>query len=372
MARGSAGRWLAVLVMATALGASAQETAPASADPAREARAEALLAREEGRGRAFDPAYRARLKALLAASSDEDLLAAEQRGQGLLPTTLGELPPNLVYRSIPPCRIVDTRLAGGPLAPGTPRDFYVGGGTGFGAQGGSPTGCDIPTGVARAAVINFVAVNPAGPGNLRAWAFAAAVPTASVLNYAAVGLNIANGLVVPLCNPAAATCTRDLSVRADVSASQLVADVVGYFVEEHRSRVEGAAASSGGSPVPVTCANTGGVSVTIQATDFGRIVVRGMANVEMLHFTGVDDEVTAAVGTTTTDCSSAPVISRIPAALPSFSAAPGMWVELHPARLFSVIPGTYTFYLNMQNTGPGAGNDRFRYGYLEANFHPFN
>ena len=97
-----------------------------------------------------------------------------------------------------------------------------------------------------------------------------------------------------------------------------------------------------------------------------------MVNMEMLHITGVDDEVKAAIGTTATDCANAPVTSHVPAALPSFSAAPGMWVELHPARLFNVSPGTYTFFLNMQNTGPGSGNDRFRYGYLEADFHPFN
>ena len=67
-----------------------------------------------------------------------------------------------------------------------------------------------------------------------------------------------------------------------------------------------------------------------------------------------------------------PVTSRIPAALPSFSASPGMWVELHPARVLGVGPGTHTFFLNMQSTGAGSGNDRFRFGYLEANFHPFN
>jgi hypothetical protein len=377
MGSGRAGAVLAGAL--TAMGASAaaraQEVEPAAAlaDPVRQARAEAILAREEAQGRPFDRVYREGMKARLAASSDAELRAVEERGHGLRPQApLGSLPPNLVYKAIPPCRIVDTRLAGGALAPGVPRDFYVSGGTGFETQGGTPAGCDIPTGLARAAMINFVAVNPAGAGNLRGWAFGAAVPNASILNYAAVGLNIANGLVVPLCDPGAITCTRDLTVRADVSATQVVADVVGYFVADARSQVEGAAASSGGTPVPVACANTGGVGVTLQAPDFGRIIVRGMVNLEMLHITGIDDEVKAAVGTTTTDCANAPVTSRVPGALPSFSAAPGMFVELHPARIFAVPPGSYTFYLNMQNTGAGAGNDRFRYGYLAAEFHPYD
>jgi hypothetical protein len=54
------------------------------------------------------------------------------------------------------------------------------------------------------------------------------MPTASFLNYAAVGLNIANGVTVTICQ-APATCTSDFTVQADINGSQLVADVMGYF-----------------------------------------------------------------------------------------------------------------------------------------------
>jgi hypothetical protein len=155
--------------------------------------------------------------------------AAPIWGQGAapIPLALGDPGADLVFSPVAPCRIVDTRLAGGTIAGNTQRSFVVSGVTDFEAQGGNPGGCAIPEGAA-AVVVNFVAVNPAGPGDLRAWAFGGPTPNASVLNYAPVsGLNIANGVVAPLCAPG--PCAFDLTVQADVSATELVADVLGFF-----------------------------------------------------------------------------------------------------------------------------------------------
>lgn len=140
----------------------------------------------------------------------------------------------LVYTAVNPCRIVDTRFAvGGVLTPGVARPFNVVGSTAdFPAQGGTAGGCGIPgftgpTPQVTAVVFNFVAVNPQGAGNLRAWASDQMMPNASVLNYAQVpGLNIANGLVVPVRQDSAGN---DLTVLADASSTHLVLDVVGYF-----------------------------------------------------------------------------------------------------------------------------------------------
>jgi hypothetical protein len=142
---------------------------------------------------------------------------------------LGDSQADLVYTPVAPCRIIDTRLAGGPIAGGTGRNFRVTG-TDLSAQGGSATGCGIPFGPATAAVINFVAVNPRGPGDLRITPFGTPMPTASILNYAAVsGLNIANGPAVTICDPAVAACSSDFTIQADGGATQVVADVQGYF-----------------------------------------------------------------------------------------------------------------------------------------------
>jgi hypothetical protein len=146
------------------------------------------------------------------------------------PSALGGPAGEFVYTPVVPCRIADTRQAGGSLAPGAPRDLKVTG-SGLQGQGGNPAGCGVPAGPARSAIINFVAVNPAGPGNLRVWAYSEpplAPPTASILNYTS-GLNLANGIAVPLCDAGATTCNFDIKVQADASGAHLVADVVGYF-----------------------------------------------------------------------------------------------------------------------------------------------
>ena len=142
----------------------------------------------------------------------------------------GVTPETEVYTSISPCRIVDTRAAtGGALVAGVSRAFHVvGASSNFAAQGGQAGGCGIPGGlVTRSVMFNFVAVNPANPGNLRAWPSDGTVPNASVLNYARVtGLNIANGIAVPVRRDVEGA---DLTVRADTAGTHLVIDVVGYF-----------------------------------------------------------------------------------------------------------------------------------------------
>src|SRR5206468_1363711 len=101
-------------------------------------------------------------------------------------------------------------------------------------QGGSATGCGVPFGPATAAMLNFAAASPPGPGNLRGYAFATPAPTApnaSILNYGVVaGLPaIANGVVVPICDVTATSCTSDLIIKAAPNGTDVVVDVLGYF-----------------------------------------------------------------------------------------------------------------------------------------------
>ena len=67
-------------------------------------------------------------------------------------------------------------------------------------------------------MLNLVAVNASGAGDLRAWPFGQAAPAASAINYAlpGSGLNIANGVVLGLCDPKTTTCNFGLSAVADV------------------------------------------------------------------------------------------------------------------------------------------------------------
>jgi hypothetical protein len=147
---------------------------------------------------------------------------------------------SLVYTSVQPCRIVDTRAGGGPLLPDETRPFHVvGSANDFAAQGGATGGCNIPgyqgsQPQVRAVLFNFVAVEPQRAGHLRAWPTDQPKPTASILNYAKVfdqsgsghPLNLANGIAVPVSQDAIEG--DDLSVFA-LSGTHVVVDVVGYF-----------------------------------------------------------------------------------------------------------------------------------------------
>src|SRR5262249_44997948 len=71
-------------------------------------------------------------------------------------------------------------------------------------------------------------------GDLVAWPANQAAPLASVVNYepsGAAGLNIANGVIVPMCDEVAPSpcATGDIKFLAQVADTHLVVDVVGYF-----------------------------------------------------------------------------------------------------------------------------------------------
>ena len=141
---------------------------------------------------------------------------------------------SMIFTSVQPCRIFDTRLqSAGAMGANSTRAFHVvGSSNDFAAQGGKAGGCGIPgfqagTPRALAVMVNLTAVDPQGKGHLRAYPTdAAAAPLASALNFAKLGLNIANGLVVPIRQDSEGG---DLTVLAAFSSTHVVGDVVGYF-----------------------------------------------------------------------------------------------------------------------------------------------
>lgn len=158
-----------------------------------------------------------------------------------VPSSAQVLSSNLLYTAIQPCRILDTRLAGGILNPGSMRPINVVGMTDYSSQGGFAGDCHIPgwstsgTSVpqVQAIVVNLIAVGAMGPGDLRAWPTDQSRPNASVINFAdqaaGGGLNLANGVVIPVRQAAQGN---DITLQADSAATHVVADVVGYFSAE--------------------------------------------------------------------------------------------------------------------------------------------
>ncbi len=146
--------------------------------------------------------------------------------QRLVARALGSAASDLVYTPITPCRILDTRVAGGAIAGGFSRDFnaVVGAGGNFGSQGGSATDCSAVAAGQAAAVINVTAVTPAGAGFATVYPFGSTRPVASSVNYTA-GAIVNNTVVTKLPNP---LTTKDFSIFT-FAASDFVADIVGYY-----------------------------------------------------------------------------------------------------------------------------------------------
>jgi hypothetical protein len=182
---------------------------------------------------------------------------------------------DLNYTAVTPCRILDTRVAGGSMAGNQTRDFRVTG-VGLQPQGGATAGCNVPVGIAKAVLLNFVAVNPTGPGNLRAWAYSTppvGPPTASILNYNAV--TIANGIAVPICDVSATACPLDVRVLNEGNfGTHLLVDVVGYFAGGRRYIVEAGPAQVGRvvpldvATMDLLCRDKDGCEVTMQMVNY--------------------------------------------------------------------------------------------------------
>ena len=144
----------------------------------------------------------------------------------LLAKALGSAASDLVYTPVTPCRILDTRVAGGALAGGFTRDFnaVVGSGGNFGSQGGSATDCGMVAAGQAAVVINLTAVTPSGAGFATAYPFGSTRPLASSVNYT-TGAIVNNSIVVKLPSP---LTTKDFTVYSFATADY-VADIVGYY-----------------------------------------------------------------------------------------------------------------------------------------------
>ena len=167
------------------------------------------------------------------------------------------------YTPIIPCRILDTRKGYGKLPVGATKTIDVRGGEAtFTTQGGNPGGCGIPAG-ATAIEATVTAVN-SGSGFLRAWPANLVQPNATFMNYDGV-FNVSNTGTVTLCgnNGLACVANQDLNLRAYGTATDLVIDVAGYYVQPMSANVTSSGVISRGSrAVSASKIATGTYSVT--------------------------------------------------------------------------------------------------------------
>jgi hypothetical protein len=168
----------------------------------------------------------------------------------VMPPALGDFRDDLVYTPINPCRIVDTRNAGGPLAANTTRSFEVdvAPGGNYVAQGGSNTDCGIPNDsvdAVTAAAITITVTQGTGFGFLTVWAVAFPQPFSSVINFNP-GQTIAANPIVPV-NPGGGA---DINVFAGAAGTQVIIDVVGYFAAPLATALDCTSVSSAFVSVP--------------------------------------------------------------------------------------------------------------------------
>ena len=165
-------------------------------------------------------------------TSDEKIIDQFARAEGALAEVLrlGSPTEDLVYTAVAPCRVLDTRLAGGALAAGETRNFSSSA-PNFTNQGGAASDCTIPAN-ASAVVMNVVTVAPASVGYLTVFPFGTPQPLASSLNFI-VGRDTSNELIVKQ----AMGQVFDFSVFT-ASQAHVIADVAGYFMAPFATAVE--------------------------------------------------------------------------------------------------------------------------------------
>ncbi|HYN29944.1 MAG TPA: hypothetical protein VES95_08755 [Dermatophilaceae bacterium] len=148
---------------------------------------------------------------------------------------------------VAPCRVLDTRVAGGRLTAAS-RGFTATGS--YGPQGGKPGGCGIPS-YATAVQLNLGAISQSGTkGFVKGWASGTPEPNASLVNYDPSGA-VANMVTLPI------SAGGGFILKTNASA-HLFADVAGYYAKPLYATVTpGGAVYAGISSGVVSTTRTG-------------------------------------------------------------------------------------------------------------------
>jgi hypothetical protein len=151
---------------------------------------------------------------------------------------LGDLTRDYVYAPVSPCRIIDTRNAGGFFNPGERREYYVYGPAGdIFPQGGNATGCPAPRGEPRGVHINVTSVPVSGTGNFKAFPANENPPNASLVNYRTGVQNIANAATLKTYFNVG---PKEIEFQDSFGSAHLIVDVLGYYYDVEASLNEAA------------------------------------------------------------------------------------------------------------------------------------
>ena len=155
------------------------------------------------------------------------------------------------YVALTPCRAAYTRKAGGALAGGHRRGFFIGGTSGFPGQGGTAGGCKVPIG-ASSVTLAVTTSGPTGGGYLTAYATGTAQPDVRSVSYNKAQTTT-NTVIAPV-NPTNGQVTVFAS-----TTTHIVLDIVGYYREPIAAEVnsDGSVIAKSGQVTSVTHASAG-------------------------------------------------------------------------------------------------------------------
>lgn len=305
--------------------------------------------------------------------------------QNVTAEAVGDAASDLLFVPLDPCRIIDTRLStAGKMQPNVVRDFKVVGTTGFESQGGKAGGCGVPSGatqpLAAAVMVNLVAIDAEGGGNMRAWEFNQPMPNASSINYQRLSpnpMNIANGLIVPVTG--ISTLNFDLSVMASFSRVHLVADVAGYFtrfpVEQFQSGLKSTVLTNDFTTLvdmsDGTCKELN--SCTITSDTPGTVIVEAWGQFVASHTSGTLDRVAIGVETVdTVTCNDSDSVNASDFEVPaSLGTNVDVDFTVSHGRSFSQAAGqTRTYRLSGQMLSGAGSGDKIENSRLICTFIP--
>ena len=173
---------------------------------------------------------------------DDQIIDRMARAKGMAVKTLGQSAADLVFTPIAPCRIVDTRVAGGRIATNVTRDLdasNVGGD--FTAQGGSNTDCGIPANPAALA-LSVTGLSNTTTGYLRVFPFNGTSAQGSPVPLNTVNTTTTNDIIVP----ASQGAIQELKIFSSAN-THYAAFVTGYFMAPQATAVQCYTTSAGRS-----------------------------------------------------------------------------------------------------------------------------
>lgn len=176
-------------------------------------------------------------------NAQSNLINAENKAS----KKLGSATTDLVFVPITPCRIVDTRNTGVPIAAGSTAKYFFYGDSGvftFSTQGGvagaavsacpgavlAGGGGTLGTIAPAAAVATVTVANATAAGNFVVWGGGAPVPSTSVLNWIP-GQVLANTTVIPSGGRTGGNLDFAAFYNGPSGLANIIVDVVGYYIE---------------------------------------------------------------------------------------------------------------------------------------------